>query len=109
MTDSRRRVYRPTPQQQADRRAWLEIKQQDEAHTREMQRSEQMAHRQSEAGLVEKFPDREPIRQRIGEVRARLMEVFDEAQAVQAANERMKAASQPDRERFGRSAGGGIR
>jgi hypothetical protein len=67
-----------------------------------------MTHRQSDAGLVPRFPDLEPIRARIGEVRERLMAAFEEAQAMQASNQAVAQASTPDLSRFRQSAGGGL-
>lgn len=108
MKDSRGRTYRPNPTQLAERREWIADREAETRRAIRQNKENEMKYRQTSAGTVPRFPDLDPIRARLGEVRERLMAAFNEAQELQASNQAVAQASAPDPSRFGQSVRGGL-
>ena len=106
MKDSRGRTYRPNPTQLAERREWIADREAETRRAIRQNKENEMKYRQTSAGTVPRFPDLDPIRARLGEVRERLMAAFNEAQELQASNQAVAQASAPDPSRFGQSVRG---
>lgn len=96
-------AYRaPTPEQRAERLAWIQDRLAEDRWAQERNKEIEMSKRVTEQGdKVVKFPQTDAMRKRVAETRQVLIEAFEEAEKAGDVNARIDQTDSAERGRFG--------